>query len=56
MKKLGRWSSPGWVVSSGQESREAFIWEVSYMSGSLLNSSGEGYETCNPHPGGDGGI
>lgn len=55
-EKAGALVQPWMVVRSGQESRVAVVWEISYMSGSLLDSSGEGYETCSPHPGGDGGI
>lgn len=57
MKKPGRWSSPGGLLVVGNRvDREVCVWEISYMSGSLLSSSDEHYETCSPHPGGDGGI
>lgn len=55
-EKAGALVQPWMVVRSGQQGREACIWEISYMSGSLMSSSGEHYETCSPHPGGDGGI
>lgn len=57
MKKLGRWSSPEWLLVVGNRvESHVCVLEISYMSGSLLSSSDEHYETCSPHPGGDGGI
>lgn len=52
-EKAGALVQPWMVVSSGQQSS---VWEISYMSSSLLSSSDEDYETASPHPGGDGGI